>query len=354
MLLRQIRRLGLAASIVLCCIPALAKGDNQLLTGPQGTARNQIGSELAGFVAPFVESPLKVVAVPGPTDMLQRLREAAGQSDGMTVALLQADIAQLYLLAAEQGNPDAAAWLAPLRVIAPLYSEELHFIVRSDSPLKSVQDIRDTRIAVGPITGGTALSVATLYRQLFDKAPNPAQLSRLQPEEALTKLLTDHSVDVVALLADQPAPLLANMKPAARNFVRLLPFIAESSGSAKLGPYQVSALRAASYPNLIGEDVPALSVQLYLVTSRRPEGASDAPLVGLANAYCSQLPLLKESGLARWKDVALGFPPLAPGWHYSRPAAAALSACLGIDTATIPDTCLPQEKKFGLCDTNAP
>jgi TRAP-type uncharacterized transport system substrate-binding protein len=264
--------------------------------------------------------------------------------------LLQADVAQLYLLTAQDGSREAASWLAPLRVVAPLYNEELHFIVRSDSTLESVQDIRDARINVGPAAGGTALSVATLHRLLFGTPPAADKLSRLSHEQALAKLLTDRSIDVVAVLADQPAPLLANMKPEARRFVRLLRFDREHPAAAVVSRvYGASTLRAASYPNLLDQDVPALAVRLYLVVHGEPDGEAAQRLRRLAGAYCQALPKLKIDGHPKWRDVAPGLPALVPGWHYSDRGTPEFARCLGMASNEIPDTCLPLEQALGLC-----
>ncbi len=57
--------------------------------------------------------------------------------------------------------------IRPLRVIMPLYNEEIYFVVRADSPLQYVHDIRGARINTGPIGSGTALTTTTLYRSMF-------------------------------------------------------------------------------------------------------------------------------------------------------------------------------------------
>jgi TRAP-type uncharacterized transport system substrate-binding protein len=350
----QRRAGGLVVALAAALSHAAAfAGDIGVLTGPQHTTQHRLGSELAARLGSAVDVPLMVVPTAGPTDSLQRMRDTARRSGGLNLAVLQADVAQLYLLTAQGGNRDAAAWLAPLRVVAPLYNEELHFIVRSDSAYASVQDIRDARINVGPATGGTALSVATLYRLLFDAPPAMEKLSRLDHEQALARLLTDRSIDVVAILADQPVPLLANMKPEARRFIRLLKFDREHPTAAIVSRvYGSSALRAASYPNLLDQDVPALAVRLYLVVQGEPEGEDAQRLRRLAGAYCQELPKLRSDGHARWRDVAPGLPALVPGWHYSDTGTPELARCLGMAGNEIPDTCLPLEQALGLCRAN--
>jgi len=346
-------RLGVALALALPTAGTMAADALRLLTGPQESTQYRIGSELARRLGMAIGTPIPVVETAGPGALLQRMRDEA-RPDGLDLALVQADVGQLYLNVALGGNRDAAAWLAPLRVVAPLYGEELHFIVRSDSPYESLQDMREAYINVGPVAGGTAMSVATLYRLLFGEAPAPEKLTRLGHEEALAKMLTDRSIDVVAVLADQPAPLLANMKPEARRYIRLLKFDREHPGAAAVTRvYGDSALRAASYPRLLDRDLPALAVRLYLVAHGAPEGIPALKLGRIGAALCPEVTRLKTTGHRKWREVAPGLPALAPGWHYSGVSTPELARCLGLAGNEVPDTCLLQEQGFGLCTSGA-
>jgi uncharacterized protein len=348
----RIRQLCVAAATALSLVTAHAAADVRFFAGPIRSSQHQVASELALQLAPMVDMPIKIVPASGPTDILQQLRDAAKAGDGMNLALLPADLGQSYLFAAER-NSDAAAWLASLRVIAPLYSEELHFIARADSGLQTLEGLRDARINVGPLTGGTALSVVTLYRLLFDVAPASDKLTRLSHEQALTKMLTDRSIDVIAVLGDQPVAMLANMKPEARRYIRLLRFDPRHVASASVGRvYETSMLRAASYPNLLTEDQPTLAVPLYWVAHGSRTDEDEARLRRLAGAYCQELPQLKSNGHPKWKELDSGLPPLATGWHYAESSARELARCLNLPD-TIPDTCLPQEQTLGLCKARA-
>jgi TRAP-type uncharacterized transport system substrate-binding protein len=342
-------RWGVVLALALNFASASAADTLRLLTGPQGTTQHRFGSELARRLATAIGTPVPVVDTAGPGELLQQMRNEA-RTDGFDLALVQADVGQLYLHSAFGGNRDAAAWLAPLRVVAPLYREDLHFIVRSDSPYESLQDIRTARINVGPVAGGTAMSVATLYRLLFDAPPPPENLSRLSHEEALAKMLTDKSIDVVALLSDQPAPLLANMQTEARRYIRLLKFDGGHPGAAALSRvYAASTLRATSYPRLLDQDLPALSVRLYLAVHGKPDDATARMLSRVGSAYCTEVPRLRTGGHPKWTEVPRGLPVLAPGWHYSAISTPELARCVGLAENEIPDACQPAELLLGLC-----
>lgn len=348
MIPRRILRLCVAAATALA-LTAHAEDGIRLFTGPAGGTQHRLAGELAAHLAPLVGSPIETVAAGGPTDILQHCRDSA---DRMSLALLPADLAQSLLFTAER-NAGVASWLAPLRVVAPLHGEELHFIVRADSGLRTLEGLRDARINVGPLAGGTALSVVTLYRLLFGVAPAPDKLGRLGHEQALAKMLTERSIDVVAVLGDQPVPLLAAMKPEARRFIRLLRFDPDHAASAAvLGVYDAASLRSATYPNLLEEDQPTLAVRLYLAAHGARTGEDDARLVRLADAYCQELPQLKAEGHSRWRELPPGLPRLAPGWHYAGSGTPELARCMGL-TEPVPDTCLPQEQALGLCAVKA-
>jgi hypothetical protein len=79
---------------------------------------------------------------------------------------------QAFLDLAAAGNAEAGEMIRPLRVIMPLYNEEIYFVVRSNSPLNFVHEIKDAKINVGPLRSGTAMSATTIYRQLFRRGPS--------------------------------------------------------------------------------------------------------------------------------------------------------------------------------------
>ena len=57
---------------------------------------------------------------------------------------------------------------------------------------------------------------------MFGQPIADGNASFLSNEEALVKLTTEKNLDVVVIVAGQPAKLLADMKPEAKQLVRLL------------------------------------------------------------------------------------------------------------------------------------
>ena len=308
-----------------------------------GTERGtsaQIVRGIATFVAKPADIEFDVRNSAGSSDTLARLREGSGQQ----FALLQADVAEAMLGAAARGNIEAGRRFAPIRVIAPLHEEDIYFMVRSDSPLNYVHEIENVRINLGPPNSSTALTVATLFRLMFDTAIEERHTSFFSHQDALVKL-TEQLVDVVALISPRPARLLADMKPEARRFVKLLKLDpAHTIAGKALKVYSARMIPAATYPNLLVEDLPSLAVRIYLVS----HGRNDALQMRLAESWCLNLPRLRVEGHPALSGLEPGLPQLLPGWSYSHPFERGLRACMEGKRAST-ESCSQEERALGLC-----
>jgi uncharacterized protein len=318
----------------------------KIVTASERGTYIQIGRDLAKFVAPQAQIELDAVPSAGSAENIHRLR----YEPGVKLALVQSDVYQAFINQGNAGDSNAAAIIRPLRVIMPLYNEELYFIVRADSPLNQVHEIRDSRINVGPLRSGTAMTATTLYRLMFERAASDERLSFLSNEEALVKLTGDKSIDVVVVVAGQPAKLLADMKPEARALIKLLKFDPEHATSkAVLKTYFASTVRASNYPNVLTEDVPSLAVKAYLVTYDYSQPGTKGNLGRFAKSLCDNFGQLQTSGHPKWKEVSLAMPPLGQGWSYFAPTSQELARC----TARAPKpakVCTTEQKILGLCE----
>lgn len=316
-----------------------------LVTGGEQAAQFQMGRDIARQIARDADIDIDVRAVAGTPEALLRLRDASG----LQLAMLQADAAHIYLAATQRGNADARKLIDPVRVIAPLHEEEIHFVVRADSPMTSLHDLAPARINLGPLRSGPALTTANLYRLLFDAPIPDAQTSFLPTDEALVKLITEKNIDAVAIVAARPARLLANMKPEARQFVKLLKFDASHpTATALLATYAPATALAADYPNLIETDQPTLAVRILLAAAGHGD-KHKMQLARLATAWCKNFPRLLTEGVPQWGSVKLTTQVPPPGWTQSHIAARSISACLEGKPPT-PEPCLQEERSLGLCE----
>jgi len=178
-----------------------------------------------------------------------------------------------------------------------------------------------------------------------------ASASYLPNDEALIELITDRSVDVAVVAAGQPAPIIANMKPEAQKFIKLLKFDPSHPSSKRpLTVYAPSTVRAKSYPNLLTEDFTTISVGAFLVTYDYNLQATVDYLVRFARSLCQQFPVLQEKGHPKWREVSLALPALNKGWAYYPPTARELRACVAArKPAARTKACSAEEKILGFC-----
>jgi hypothetical protein len=338
-----------AAGFLLQGAVAMSAAEFKIVTASERGTYIQIGRNLAQFIAPQADIALEALPSAGSAENVRRLR----YEPGVKLALVQSDVYQAFLDQAASGNAEAKDMIRPLRVLVPLYNEEIYFVVRENSPLNYVHEIRNARINAGELGSGTALTTTTLYRLMYNEPIPQANASLLSNEDALVKLITDKSVDVVAIIAGQPAKLLVDMKPEARKLIKLLKFDPnQPSSQAALKTYVAATVRADSYPNLLQEDIPALAVKAYLVTYDFSLKSTEDSLRRFARSLCQNFQNLQERGHPKWREVDLALPDLGRGWLYYPPSSGELRACMVAKAKpkTPPaKTCSQQEQILGLC-----
>jgi TRAP-type uncharacterized transport system substrate-binding protein len=305
---------------------------------------------VASLIAAPAGIDLEVLPSAGSAENVRRLR----YEPGVRLAIVQSDVYQAFLDLAREGNREAGEMIRPLRVIMPLYNEEIYFIVRADSDLNYVHEIRDARINAGELGSGTALTTATLYRLLFSRPLPESRTTFLSNESALVKLIEDKTVDVVAVVAGQPAKLLVDMKPEARQFIRLLKVDPQHPSTELVQrTYFPATVRATSYPNVLEEDVPSFAVRAFLVTYDYNLNQTKQSLARFAQSLCENFPSLRTKGHPKWREVELALPDLGRGWFYYGPTAKEMRSCM---LATVAKTsrptanCSQHARILGLCN----
>jgi hypothetical protein len=339
------------ASALLQASPALVAAEYKIVTASERGTYIQIGRDLANFVAPAADITLETLPSAGSAENVRRLRF----EPGVKFALVQSDVYQAFIDQAREGNTEAARMVNPLRVIMPLYNEEIYFIVRADAPLEHIHEIKDRKLNIGPLGSGTALSTTTLYRLMFGAPIADENASYLSNEDALVKLITDKTLDVVVVVAGQPAKLLTEMKPEVRQYIKLLKLDPDHETSrAALATYFPATISAANYPNLLSADTAGIAVKAFLVTYNYTGPETVQHLRQFAQSLCRNFPRLQSDGHPKWKEVTLALPAPGKGWSYSGATERHLRACIeqGPSAVTAPKraNCTQQERVLGLCN----
>lgn len=346
----------LAATLMLHTGAAIGAAAFKIATADQRGTYFAIGNDLSKLVAPTADIDLEVMPTDGSAANIKLLRF----EPGVKFAIVQADVYQAFVDRGAGGpaNAEAARIIRPLRVILPLYNTEIHYIVRADSPLNYLHDIKDAKINGGLVGSGAAFITHTLYKMMFGGEIPEAQASFLSNAEALSKLVTDKSIDVAVVAAGQPAPIIAGMKPEAQKLIKFLKFDPNHAASKPaLKVYAPQTIRAASYPHLLTEDFTTIAVGAFLVTYDYNLQSTVDYLTKFARSLCNNFPTLREKGHPKWKEVNLALPELNTGWTYYPPTTRELRNCLAgqqpgrrAGPGAPGKQCTREERILGLCN----
>ena len=353
--IRSLLLTGLMSMALLAPAAAAPRAEYKIVTASKTGTYIQIGRDLAKWVAEPAGIELEVLESKGSAENVHRMRFEAG----VKLALVQSDVYQAFLDEAKAGNADAGNIIRPLRLIMPLYDEEIYFVARADSPLNFIHEIRNRKIGVGALGSGTALTSRTLYQLMFGE-PIPAENAQyLTNEEALARLTVDKSIDVAIIVAGQPAKLFTDMKPEARNFIKLLKLDEAAPETARVKKtYFPATIRAASYSSWLSADVPTLTNKAYLVTYDSGLQSTVGNLSRFAESLCANFDKLQANGHPKWKQVRMELPALGQGWRYYPPMEKRLRACVqgraaleaASTRAPARRACTEQELVLGICN----
>lgn len=351
---------------------AAALASNAIVTGNQSDTYYRVGEDLKQYAMP----ELRNLTSKGAVDNIKALSKTAGVS----FAIVQSDVYQTYVNL-EKNDPDPAVrqWasdlLHSLRVIAPLYNEEIYFIVRKDSPMQELQDIEDKRLAIGPDGSGANLTAKNIYYKLFGKAPvvvkpfieagvlgtdegtkySRSALWHLAHPEAGPE---ERKADVVVLIGGQPLPLLQRL---GKDYKLLATNIKNDATEALLKDYSIGFADQKNYP-FLPKHMPVMMVQSYLVTAQFRDKQRNDFVKKFAGALCQNYEKLQEHGHEKWKALTWSpanprLPSLLSGWSYSTVTKPILESCAPTATTSAPIAaatpsslpCSMEDRAIGFC-----
>jgi len=333
--------------LMLLCTSSLALAGQtyNIVTGSENGTYVRIGNDLAKYVAGSADIDLQVLPSNGSIENIKRLRDEKGTK----FSLIQSDVYQAFKDQATDGNAEAARIIQPLRVIVPLYDEEVYFIVRADSTLDSIHDIQDKKINIGPLGSGAAMTSTTLYRLMFGTSIPERNVTMLSHENALIRLAKEKDLDVVVVVGGQPSTILTGMEPGVEKLFKLLK-LDESNPATKraMAVYKKAAIKSSIYPGWLTTDLPCFSVTTFLVTYDYNMKSTKDSLVRFAKSLCDNFSILQKDGHPKWRQVSLQLPVLSKGWSYYSPTEQELGKCRTLRPKQA-RPCALQEKVMGFC-----
>jgi hypothetical protein len=195
-------------------------------TGPTTGSYFTIGSIIANAISnPPGSRPCEAggsCGVPGLIAIAQTTQGSV-QNVGLVAtksldsALCQSDVA--YAAYSGTGMYSTEGPIESLRAVANLYQESLHIVVRADSPIASIGDLRRKRVSLGERGAGTR-ATATLVLGAYGVSEKRFVGQQL-PISKAAEQLRDGGIDALFLVGAAPVPLLAEL--AETTPLRLLP-----------------------------------------------------------------------------------------------------------------------------------
>jgi uncharacterized protein len=255
-----IRQWAAAAAAVLAFTGA-AHAQQFFRIGTGGTAGTYY--PVGGMIANAVSQPGKIIATAQASNgSLANVNAIAGGS--MEAGLTQSDVATWAYTGtgAFEGKPK----VPDLRMIANLYPESIHLVVKKGSGIRSVADLKGKRVALDEPGSGTLID-ARLVLAAYGVKETDIKPDYIKPNQAGDKL-KDGSLDAFFFVGGAPAGAIAELASSGTG-IELVPLSGpQADALRKSSPwFAVDNIAANTY-----KDVPAvqtLAVGAQLVTSAK-------------------------------------------------------------------------------------
>jgi TRAP transporter TAXI family solute receptor len=242
-------------------------------TAATGGSFFEIGGIIAGAVSGPTEAPPcgrgGTCGVPGLVAVAQATPGSVGNLRLIDSGEIESGFAQADLAGWAYNGVKLFAGsgrLRELRAIASLFPAVAHFVVRADSPIRSLADLKGKTIAVGEAGSGSAAD-ATVLLEAAGLGDGDVVQKYLRPGPGAAEVKAG-TVDAMFISGAYPVPAVRDL--AASTPIRLIPIEGEviEKLNRDFGHYRPAAIPAGAYPG-IDEPTPSIGFSvLWLVNSR--------------------------------------------------------------------------------------
>lgn len=329
---RRLRPLAIAAGLAAVGLFVVAWawfGRSEPSSMQAAAARRITGSVAEPAPVPVRELPGPAVADPAST--LERVFSASAVP--FAVALGDAAVPDALAAAARGAavvlrydvlETTAAQRRPGLQLLAPLFAEALQFVVRVDSPWRSLHQISaSARVNVGPVDGARAATATAAGSALFGAQWRQRRLDHAPADVALQRLLQGQQVDVVLLIGDDVARAWRALSSPQRDALRLLPLDERDPSAARAQRRFLPATLAADPMRPDAARLSGLAVMNFLATGGDAEPLT---MARAAQVLCAALPTLRRDAGPLWRQVRPAQTLPAP-WPYAEAAVEVFEHC---------------------------
>jgi TRAP transporter TAXI family solute receptor len=258
---------------------------------PRTVVRFTTGPPGGGFY-PLGEGLAQAYAASLPDVIIERLPSGGAVANVEAIQRGTADIgfafADVTYIAFGGGLGRPSRPYDRLRGIAVLQLTPLHFVVRAESGIHGITDLRGRRVSAGLPTTGTALTVG-LVLEAFGVRQADLEIENLSFDEAARRLV-DGSLDAMFDTAIYPAD---SVEMATKAQARLLPVVGPSIDRLRheYPFYRAAVIPRGTYPG-VPEAVRTIGVDSLLICSR---DLDESLVHDLTKGFFDALPSLSSS-----------------------------------------------------------
>ncbi|MBX9456209.1 MAG: TAXI family TRAP transporter solute-binding subunit [Rhizobium sp.] len=292
--------LSLSLPLAVAVPASAAELEKNIMTGgPTGTYI-KIGGDIAGLGKACGQT-LNVVESAGSLENFSGVRNRRNTQFG----IVQNDVLE-YLKTFEAGDADIQQAVRGVRIMFPLYNEEVHVLARTE--IKTMADLSGRKVAVGVKDSGTYLTSSLMLDILQIKG---VQKVEVNPDKALPQLQSGE-IDAFFYVAGAPASLFQGDAIDGAKF-HLVPI----TEAPLLATYIPAKIEPGTYA-FQQQPVDTVAVKAVLMTfdydkNRNAYHRESCKAVADFSSYIiSNLDKLQTSGHPKWKTVDLT--ALPPGW----------------------------------------
>lgn len=272
-----------------------------MVTGPETGTYIEIGRDIAD-VAKGAGVEIDVKPSDGSIENIKRIQS----KENAALGIVQSDV--LGFLKRSK-SPETGRIAMNLRMVVPLYKEEVHVLVRKD--IKTFRDLKGKRVVVGEEGSGNMLTAVNLLALMNIKVSDTQKLS---PPEGVLAVL-DNQADAVIFVGGKPVKLFKNIESLSRpenvkyaHLLKNLHFL-PLNDPKMLSEYEPSEITPMDYA-FTEETVPTIAVRAVLVSYDFSGKGEDkkkrcAAIGKMTKALATALPDLKKDGHPKWRDVDL-------------------------------------------------
>jgi uncharacterized protein len=293
---KQIAVAALSAVVLAGAFTSAAHAQQFFRIGTGGTAGTYY--PLGGTIANAVSEPGKIIVTAQASNgSLGNVNAIAGGA--MESGFSQADVASWAFKGngVFEGKPNVPG----LRLIASLYPESIHIVVKKGSGIKSVADLKGKRVALDEPGSGTLIN-ARLVLAAYGIKESDIKPEYIKPNQAGDKM-KDGSLDAFFFTGGAPAGAIAELATSGSG-IELLPIDGAAADGLRAGSpfFAVDTIAAETYKGVAA--VKTLAVGAQWVTSDKADADTVYRITKALFSEATQKTL--AAGHAKGKFITLG------------------------------------------------